>query len=55
MNKFGNAAAMSYALSIVCFMLTLLYIRLFMGKGEEQTDKPGKPDRLAKKIRRSGL
>ena len=52
MNKFGNAAAMSYALSIVCFVLTLVYIRLFMGKGEEPAEKPGRP---AKKIRRQGI
>ena len=55
MNKFGNAAAMSYALSIVCFVLTLLYIRLFMGKGEEQGDKPAGQNKLARKARRSGL
>jgi ABC-type sugar transport system permease subunit len=52
MNKFGNAAAMSYALSIVCFVLTLIYIRVFMDKGEEKADKP---DKYAKKIRREGL
>ena len=55
MNRFGNAAAMSYALSIVCFALTLLYIRLFMGKGEENIDKAGKIKRKERKARSAVL
>ena len=32
MNRFGNAAAMSYTLSIICFLLTYIYIKIFLGK-----------------------
>jgi len=53
MNRFGSAAAMSYTLSMVCFVLTLLYIRLFMGKGEEVDAK--KPARISRKERRAML
>jgi len=53
MNRFGEAAAMSYTLSMVCFVLTLLYIRLFMGKGEEAA--PTRPSRAEKKRRRAVL
>jgi ABC-type sugar transport system permease subunit len=31
MNRFGNAAAMSYSLSILCFLLTYAYIKVFLG------------------------
>lgn len=44
-NKFGNASAMSYMLSMVCFFLTLGYIKLFMGKDNKE-------DKLAWKHRR---
>ena len=51
MNRFGSAAAMSYSLSIVCFFLTLIYIKLFMGKGDEEGERlgrrPGRQRRLA--------
>ncbi|MCL2818770.1 MAG: sugar ABC transporter permease [Actinomycetia bacterium] len=39
MNRFGSAAAMSYSLSIVCFALTFLYIRIFMDDGEGESKK----------------
>jgi multiple sugar transport system permease protein len=32
MNRFGPAAAMSYSLSVLCFVLTYLYIKIFLGK-----------------------
>ena len=47
MNRFGSAAAMSYSLSIVCFVLTLLYIKLFLGK---EDDVAKKKDRKSKKL-----
>jgi len=37
MNRFGSAAAMSYSLSIVCFMLTFVYIKIFMDEGEKDS------------------
>jgi len=36
MNRFGSAAAMSYSLSIVCFLLTFAYIKVFMDEGSEK-------------------
>jgi hypothetical protein len=36
MNRFGSAAAMSYTLSIICFMLTFVYIKLFMGNEDSK-------------------
>ena len=39
MNKFGNAAAMSYSLSIFCFALTYIYIKIFMGESHGKTVK----------------
>ena len=48
MNRFGNAAAMSYSLSLVCFALTYLYIKLFLGKG----DDAGKMKKYNRKQRR---
>ncbi|MCL1809016.1 MAG: sugar ABC transporter permease [Clostridiales bacterium] len=47
MNRFGSAAAMSYSLSMLCFLLTFIYIKVFMGSGDEP-----KQDKLAKKQRR---
>ena len=47
MNDFGSAAAMSYMLSMICFALTYIYIKVFMGDKE---DKP-KRVRRAKKQR----
>jgi len=49
MNRFGSAAAMSYSLSIVCFVLTYIYIKLFMGKENEEAVKQ---DRKTKRQRR---
>ena len=34
--KFGYGSAMSYMLSMVCFGLTYLYIKIFMGRDDEQ-------------------
>ena len=53
MNRFGSAAAMSYSLSIVCFVLTLLYIKLFLGKEKEMAEK--KRDKKSKGLRRQVL
>ena len=39
MNRFGSAAAMSYSLSVLCFLLTYIYIRLFMGSEENEKKK----------------
>jgi len=52
MNRFGSAAAMSYSLSIVCFVLTLLYIKLFLGK---DVDPAKKPDKKSNRLRRQAL
>jgi len=43
---------MSYSLSIVCFLLTYIYIKLFMGKDDEEAKKP---DRNSKRQRRLAL
>ena len=50
MNRFGGAAAMSYSLSIVCFLLTYIYIRLFMGKGDDEAEKPGRKPRRQRRL-----
>jgi len=51
MNRFGSAAAMSYSLSIVCFVLTLIYIKLFLGKEDDGTKKPDKKSkRLGRQV-----
>jgi ABC-type sugar transport system permease subunit len=39
MNRFGSAASMSYSLSLICFMLTFVYIKVFMGGGEHERTK----------------
>jgi len=52
MNRFGSAAAMSYSLSVVCFVLTYIYIKLFMGKDDEEAAKPG---RKSRKLRRQAI
>jgi len=48
MNRFGSAAAMSYSLSIVCFVLTYIYIKVFLGK---ENAEAAKADKLKKKGR----
>ena len=48
MNRFGSAAAMSYSLSIVCFVLTYIYIKVFLGK---ENAEAAKSDKLKKKGR----
>jgi len=48
MNRFGSAAAMSYSLSMLCFLLTFIYIKVFMGSD----DAGPRPDKLARKQRR---
>jgi multiple sugar transport system permease protein len=50
MNRFGSAAAMSYSLSIVCFVLTYLYIKIFMGKENEEGVKPDKKPRMQRRL-----
>jgi len=42
MNRFGSAAAMSYSLSIVCFVLTYIYIKVFLGKENAEDAKSNK-------------
>jgi ABC-type sugar transport system permease subunit len=39
MTKFGLAGAMSYTLSIVCFVLTFIYIKIFMGDDGKALNK----------------
>jgi len=48
MNRFGSAAAMSYSLSIVCFVLTYIYIKVFLGK---ENAEAAKADKIKKKGR----
>ncbi|MCL1895685.1 MAG: sugar ABC transporter permease [Clostridiales bacterium] len=50
MNRFGSAAAMSYSLSIVCFFLTLIYIKLFMGKGDDGAVDPDKKPKRQRRL-----
>ena len=38
-NNFGSAAAMSYSLSMICFLLTYIYIKLFMGSDEKAVNQ----------------
>jgi len=51
MTKFGPAAAMSYALSIVSFALTFLYIKLFMSD-DERSDKRDRRKGTSARLRR---
>ena len=48
MNRFGPAAAMSYSLSMLCFLLTYIYIKIFIGNDESG----GRQGKLSKKERR---
>lgn len=48
MNRFGPAAAMSYSLSMLCFLLTYIYIKVFLGN----EDSSGKQRGLSRKQRR---
>lgn len=37
--KFGYGSAMSYTLSMICFLLTFLYIKIFVGRDEERISR----------------
>lgn len=37
--KFGYGSAMSYTLSMICFLLTFLYIKIFMGRDEDRVSR----------------
>ena len=50
MNRFGSAAAMSYSLSIVCFFLTYIYIKVFMGRSNDDTKKPDKSSKRQRRM-----
>lgn len=50
--EFGYASAMSYVLSIVCFFLTLLYIKVFMREDEGGVPKKPKKPRVTLSERR---
>lgn len=45
--KFGYGSAMSYTVSMICFGLTLVYIKCFMGRDEDER----KPRRIRRKER----
>jgi len=51
MNNFGSAGAMSYTLSIICFLLTFIYIKLFMGDEGKSVSKR----KLLRQQRRLGI
>jgi multiple sugar transport system permease protein len=50
MTRFGNAAAMSYTLSVICFALTFAYIKIFLGSGDDDSDKVKKRKAFVRKM-----
>jgi len=45
MNRFGPAASMSYTLSVICFLLTYIYIKIFLGSDASKAKKKKRPNR----------
>ncbi len=55
-NDFGSASSMSYILSVVCFILTYIYIKFFMGDDQaaiDRTRKKRKPSLSERRKRRA--
>ena len=43
--NFGYGSAMSYTLSIICFVLTFVYLAIFMDRAEISEKKKGRPEK----------